>query len=95
MSDNENYVEASLPDEMNDMQDGEERESVCKIKRKGDKMCITHVGGTAISPAKEDESAAEDSTEAGEEGNPGPSKKMSKNIKPSDFMKSMPGMQKY
>lgn len=86
--DTENYVEASLPDEMSDMQDGEEKESVCKVKRKGDKMCITHVGGTKISPY---EKAAKESTKASESENPGPKKGES----PSSFMRRQPGMQSY
>jgi len=86
--DTENYVEASLPEEMSDMQDGEERESVCKVKRKGDKMCVTHVGGTKITPY---EKAAKESTSSYESENPGPKKGQ----KPSEFMMSQKGMQRY
>ncbi len=89
--DTENYIEASLPDEMNDMQEGEERESVAKVRRKGGKLCVLSIGGTKLSPAKEDEKAAKDSTKAYQEEAPGPKKSM----KPSEFMMAQPGMQKY
>lgn len=86
--DTENYVEASIPDEMQDMQDGEERESVAKVRRKGDKLCVTHVGGVKLSPF---EKAAKESTAAYESENPGPKK----GEKPSSFMQRQAGMQKY
>lgn len=82
-------VYASLPEELQDMPEGEEVEKICKLHREGKSLCFSHVDGIPITPTAE-ESKEDESVE-----NPPSPKNLGKNPKPSDFMKSMPGMQKY
>ncbi len=86
--DTETYAESILPMEMQDMDEGQEMEKVCKVKRKGDKLCITHCDGHPLNSV---DKATKASTKASESENPGPKKPM----KPSQFMMAQPGMQKY
>lgn len=85
-------VYAALPLELQDMPEGEETEKICKLHREGSSLCLSHVDGIPITPTSEE--AKEDESVENPPSHPLPQKGMG-GKKPSDFMKSMPGMQKY